>query len=506
VPSAINTHPASIPTTRSAVIRPAYLTGPQIAAYLIAAIVAASFAHDLMRKPIQVSDSLQELLDVQQSPSLWATFVAHSPRGPFLRPLKQVQTKVLFDMAAGHYWLVFRGFHALLIAAALFLFTRALRVRTWPDAAAAVFALTVFTGLLTFRGLVREAFPINLYLESVLGCLLVLNLAQSRGSVWTDLAAAVTFVIASLTVESGVLVWVVVVAAWVCGMRGVTWRGVSAVTLLLVSYLAARFALSIATPGLDVGRDSGFGTRMLESAELARRFGADPTWFYLYNVGTSILSVLFSDPDRGVFHTVRTWLQGEFPARLYLPVVTSAITTALIVCVAVARWRGRAPMMSASNTQLLKIFGAMLIANAIVSYAYTKHEIVSIAGAFYAFAAYVAARQVIEIGGRMDASSGPEASGDHASALGRAALCLLLGALACAWAFRSAGVHHMLQTQAFRERVEWARLDPERIAERGYPSDARARALTAQLRREALDLRIANTNEVPAWADDWWGE
>jgi hypothetical protein len=26
------------------------------------------------------------------------------------------------------------------------------------------------------------------------------------------------------------------------------------------------------------------------------------------------------------------------------------------------------------------------------------------------------------------------------------------------------------------------------------------------LRREALDLRIANTNEVPAWADDWWGE
>ena len=64
----------------------------------------------------------------------------------------------------------------------------------------------------------------------------------------------------------------------------------------------------------------------------------------------------------------------------------------------------------------------------------------------------------------------------------------------------------MLQTQAFRERVEWARLDPERIAERGYPSDAPARALTAQLRREALDLRVANTNEVPAWADDWWGE
>ncbi len=480
--------------------------GPRTAAYVIAGIIALSFAHDLMRKPIQVSDSLQELIDVQQSPSLWATFVAHFPRGPFLRPLKQVQTKVLFDGAAGHYWLVFRGFHALLIAATLLLFTRALRVRTWADAAAAIFALTVLTGLHTFRGLVREAFPINLYLESVLGCLVVLNLAQSRGSVWTDVAAAVTFVIASLTVESGVLVWVVVVAAWACGLRGVTWRGVSAVTLLLVAYLGARFALSIATPGLDVGRDSGFGTRMLETGELARRFGANPIWFYLYNVGTSILSVLFSDPDRGVFHTVRTWLQGEMPARLYLPVVTSTITTTLIVFVSVARWRHRAPTVPASSLQLLTIFAVVLIANAVFSYAYTKHEIISVAGAFYAFAAYVAVRYAIDIGGRDVGSAGLNASGSQIGAFARVALCVLLGVLAFAWAFRSAGVHHMLQTQAFRERLEWARLDPERIAERGYPSDAQARALTAQLRRDALDLRLANTNEVPAWADDWWGE
>ena len=129
----------------------------RLAAYIVATILALSFSYDLMRKPIQVSDSLQELLDVQESPSVFATFVAHSPRGPFLRPLKQVQTKVLFDLADGHYWLVFRGFHALLLAGALFLFTRALRVQTWADFAAAVFALTVLTGLHTFRGTVREA-------------------------------------------------------------------------------------------------------------------------------------------------------------------------------------------------------------------------------------------------------------------------------------------------------------------------------------------------------------
>ena len=503
MPSATSTHPANMPITRSATIRQAYLTGPQILVYLIAAIVAASFAFDLMRKPIQVSDSLQELIDVQQSPSLWATFVAHSPRGPFLRPMKQVQTKILFDIAAGHYWLAFRAFHALLIVAAVFLFVRALRVQSWPDAAAAVFALTVFTGLHTFRGLVREAFPINLYLESVLGCLIVLNLAQSRPGIWTDIAAAVTFVVASLTVESGVLVWVVLVAAWACGLRGVTWRGVSAVTVLLVVYLGSRFALSIATPGLDVGRDSGFGTRMLETGELARRFGDNPSWFYLYNVVTSILSVLFSDPDRGVFHTVRTWLEGTTPARLYLPVVTSAITTVLIGWVCVERWRGRGGQVPPNDTRLLDIFGVMLIANAVVSYAYTKHEIISIAGAFYAFAAYVAVRYAIRFAGSGD---GPEDRGGPALRWGRTGVCVLLGALACAWAFRSAGVHHMIQVQAFRERLEWARLDPERIAERGYPADARARALTAQLRRDALDLRLPNPSELPAWPDDWWGE
>ena len=62
---------------------------------------------------------------------------------------------------------------------------------------------------------------------------------------------------------------------------------------------------------------------MLEAGELAARFGANPLPFYLYNVATSILSVLFSDPDRGVFQMARSWLQGDTPARLYLPVVPS---------------------------------------------------------------------------------------------------------------------------------------------------------------------------------------
>lgn len=493
------------------------LPGLRAAAYLVAAIIALSFSYDLMRKPIQVSDSLMELLDVQQSPSLYATFVAHSPRGPFLRPLRQVQIKALFDLADGHYWLVYRGFHALLLTAMLLLFTRALRVQSWADFAAAVFALTVVTGLHTFRGTVREAFPINHFLEIVVFCLIALNLSQGRvaprpdepvlagrsasadrhGGWWIDLAAAVTFVVASLTLESGPLVWVVIVAAWASGMRGISRRGVVAVTLLLGAYFWVRFVfLDIGTPGLE-GRDSGFGIRMLDPAEIERRFGADPTWFYVYNVMTSILSVLFSDPERGVFHTVRTWLEGEMPARLYLATVPSVITTGLIAWVVAARVRGRARHMPVASDQFFIIFAVVLVANSVLCYAYAKHEIISVAGAFYAFAAFAAARYAV---------GGLKASGYLMSGAGRVAMCLMLGAMAAGWAFRSAGVHHMIQTQAFRERLEWANLDPEKLADRGYPSDARARALAAQLRRDALDLRMANPRLLPGWADDWWGE
>ena len=154
---------------------------PRVAAYLVAIVVAGAFSYDLMRVPVQVSDSLGEILDAQQSPSVYASFTGSFGGTAYLRPLRIAQIKALFNLAHGHYWLVYRGFHALLLIAAVLLFVRALDVRTWADVAAAVFALTVLTGLHTFRGTVREAFPINHFLEIVVLCLLAVNLARSRG-------------------------------------------------------------------------------------------------------------------------------------------------------------------------------------------------------------------------------------------------------------------------------------------------------------------------------------
>ena len=309
--------------------RPSVGSRPRAAAYVITATLALAFSYDLMRKPIQIPDSLIDILHMQESPSVYATFQDAMAQRAYLRPLRIVQVKALFDVADGHYWLVFRGFHALLLVCLLLLFTRALRIQSWTDFAAGVFAIMVLTGMHTFRGTVREAFPINHFAEILLFCLLTLNLAQSRGGWWVDVAAAVTFVAASLTLESGLLVWVVAVVAWLCGMRGISRRGVTAMTLLLAVYFVVRFVyLSTGAPGLDE-RPAGVWLTLMTQAELIRRFGADPTLFYIYNVAASVLSVLFAEPERGVFLTARAWIvDGETPARLYLATIPTMATTA----------------------------------------------------------------------------------------------------------------------------------------------------------------------------------
>lgn len=463
---------------------------PRSAAYVIAALIALALSYDLMRVPVQVSDSVSELIDAEQAPSVWAAFTDQIGGAAYLRPLRIAQIKILFDLADGHYWLVYRGFHALLLTAALFLFVSALHVRTWADSAAAIFALTVLTGLHTFRGLVREAFPINHFLEIVVFCLIALNLSRSRHRWWTDAGALMTLVAASLTLESGLLAGVIVILAWAVGMQGVSRRGVLAVAGLFAAYFVFRFVyLSTGTPGLDE-RSSGYLLEMLEPEELQRQFGSNPSWFYVYNVVTSVLSVLLSDPDGGVFETVRAWYLGGIPPRLYLAVATSLLMTGLLAWVVVARLRARA---FDDGERLLVVAAGVLGANALLSYGYTKHEIISVAGAFYAVAAFVAAQRSLEY------LKAPRTRG-------RVALVVLLASLSVGWSFRSAGVHHMLRVQAFKVRNDWARLPPEMLRDAGSVRQQRSARLVRQLQQEALAMPVTNPNRLPRWADRWWGE
>lgn len=461
------------------------------AVLVVAAILAAAIAYDLWRMPVQVSDSLAEILAAQQSPSIAASFGDAIGTTSYLRPLRIAQIKALFDLANGRYHLAYRGFHALLIVALIWLFARALPIASNRDAAAALFALTVLTGLHTFLGFLREAFPINHFLEIAVFAILALNLALSRGGWWVDLLAALTFVCAALTLESGLLVWVVIVAAWICGFRGVSTRGVVVLTALVAGYFFLRFSyLHTGVPSLTE-RASGFLFERLEPRELQSRFGERRNIFYAYNVAASLLSMLFSEPRDGLFAATKAWRQGDVHPQAYLTVLSSAALTMLMLGAAVWRWFRGGALDAAERIGIVAVL--VVLANAALSFSYAKDDIVALGGVFYALAAFVAIRAILEFaqrGGLVRAAS----------------VSVVLLALGSAWAMRSSGVHFVMNEHAFRVRNDWAELPMRWQHDKRWPAEPAPVALIEALRNDAMASPVPNPQLAPEWKERWYGD
>lgn len=461
------------------------------AVLVLAGVLASAIALDLWRMPVQPSDALSELLDAQASPSIATSFGNAVGTTSYLRPLRIAQIKAFFDLAQGRYRLVYRGFHALLIVALIWLFVRALPVESPLDAAAAAVALTVLTGLHTFLGFLREAFPINHFLEVAVFVLIAVNLTLSRGGWLIDMLAAITFAAAVLTLESGVLIWVVIATAWMVGLRGVSSRGLVMVTTLLAGYFVLRFwYLDTGLPSLTE-RTSGFFLERLEPAELQRRFGDRPFVFYAYNVVASVLSVLLSEPRDGLFVATRAWRGGDVHPHAYLTVLSSLAMTVTMAWAAVAWWRRGSTLGRSGRLAIVAV--AVLAANAALSFSYTKDDIIAVAGVFYAVAAFAAVRAVLEYA--------------HTGGLVRAAVVsMAMLALGSAWAMRSSGVHHVMSEHAFRARNDWAELPIKWQREGRWPSTAEPVALIEGLRNDALAADVPNPQMVPEWRGLWYGD
>ena len=474
---------------------------PRVCAYVCAAILASSVSYGLLRMPLQVHDSLDEIIAAQQSPGVWASFTSTIGETTYFRPLRIAETKLLLDLSGGHYFAAYKAFHVALLAAAFALFVGALRLETGVDLAAALFALSIFTGLHTFLGLVKEGYPVNHFLQVVVLVLAAVRLSKAGGSRWIDVAAIAAFIAACLTLESGVLVWVALVASRLSGRRGVSDSALVAMTGLLVAYGLVRFVW-LAPHVQGMANASGYGFERLEGSQIRERFGTGLSRFNVYNVLTSMATVLFSEPRSGVFVFFRGWSLSEVPPRVWINVVSSTITTALIVIAILSRGPGRSaphetrfatmqptmrrgPSRSAETADLV-VFGAVLAASAIASYAYAKDEIMSVAGVFYALAAFWAVRDLIMRGLR---------------AAPAVAVALALLVAGSGWAVRTIGVNHVLRAQAFAFHNDWAWI-PEDMERRGtWPSDPSTRKVIIELRDESIAMPIVNPWFVPRWAD-----
>ena len=450
------------------------MPAPRLSVYACAALLAASIAYGLLRMPLQVHDALDEIMAAQRSPGVWASFTSTLGETAYVRPLRIAETKILFDVSGGHYFAAYKTFHIVLLVAAFALFLGELSVQTWTDAAAALFALTVFTGLHTFLGFVREAFPVNHFLQVAVLVLIAVRLTRARPRAAVGVTANLVFVAACLTLESGILVWVAAVASRLAGRRGISDRGLVVMTALLAVYGVVRFVWL--APNVEaMANASGYFFERLDAPQIQERFGSGLSRFTVYNVLASIATVLFSEPRGGVFVFARAWSMGDIPPRMWINVAASTLTT-LLMLGAFLRSRDRQPL----------VFLAVLLASAVASFAYAKDEIMSVAGVFYAISAYWAVRILI-----MRPLRAPAA----------VALAVVLVAAGAGWSIRAIGVNHVLRAQAFAVHNDWA-VVPEAMERRGtWPADASTRSLVVGLRDESLARPIVNPWFVPRWAD-----
>jgi hypothetical protein len=410
-----------------------------------------------MRIPIQLSDSFTEF-PMSADSSWWETVVAEFHNGAYFRPLRRGLTRAVYDASHGEFYLAFRGFQVVQVVLLLVMIARTFRVRTLAGAAVVPLGLAMVVGMHTFAGAVVEGLPINHFLTVLLCCVAAMNLAQAEPGLRVDVAAVAVSLFAMLTIESGLLVAVVLVAALAVGYRGVSRRAVGLVVGCVALYFVVRFVvIHGAAPGLGE-RSTGFGFKVLEPQEVVARFGANPLPLYAYNVLSAMACVLLGEPRGGVWTFLRGVAEGPLQPWQVVNVVTCVLTTWLMLLYVVRslpRWRQR---QFTPPDRFVLIFLALLPSNALFAAVYAKDVIMSVAGMFYGIAAYFVIRE------QVDSVSRPSAEGRSLAIAPWVMMVVVLG-----WSVKLVGIHQHLSGRAFAVRDEWAYYDdwerdqPQRI-------------------------------------------
>jgi hypothetical protein len=419
----------------------------QRVAYVFALLLGALMGAFLLGIPVQLSDSFTEFTAVHGR-SLAEVVGAEFYNGAYLRPFRRGLIKIVYELSGGHYYLAFRGFQALQVIVLLLLVVRMLRVRSLTAASVLPLGLAIVVGVHTFAGTVLEGLPINHFLTILICCAAAVNLAQAENRLLVDAAAVTLLVAAMLTIESGLLIWVIFVTAYAVGYQGVSRRALIVLTVCVGAYFLGRFVfLGGAAPGLSE-RSAGFGFTRLDPDELVRRFGGNPWPFYLYNVVSAISCVLFAEPRGGVWTFIGGLGTGRLEAWQVVNVLTNVATTLLIARYAAKRfpqWRAR---RFDDADRFVVMFLIILPANALFAAAYEKDVIMSPAGLFYGAAAYFVLRQLLSEPGAVPVRS-----------VGSSVTHAVMLLLAVGWTVRLIGVHDSLRHRALSVRDEWAYYD-----------------------------------------------
>ena len=463
--------------------------------YGFALVVALGLSYFLVHMPLQVSDDVT-LIMIARSESLRDILVSEfGPGSMYLRPLLKGSVNLAFEIAqgSGRYFLTFKAVQVAQVVTLLLLFARLLRVKSARDCAAACVAVVAVVGMHTFFSTVYEVYPINTFMTIVVCCVMAFVLCDGPSSLWRDLAATALFAFALFTLETGVIVWVIVVVAFATGLRGVSLRGVIAVTAVLALYVGLKFFfLSGRLPTLNE-RSASVGFTSYNQQELVQNFSDRRLLFYGSNVGSSMVTIFFAEPRAGLWRFVRTIVRGQpMPFAMLLNVAVSTASSLLIFWFAWTRRHAWRRLEFNRYDSFVLVLLAAVPVNAVMSFPYTKDAIVSPAGVLYPLALYSALRAALA---RVE-----DVRPQRMATVAVCALCVL----SLGWTLRAAAVPYGLLRTAWLYQQQWVHVD-DWIVEQGltyYKPDERA--LIERLRGEALSMDVPNIRVVGGWMK--WAE
>lgn len=385
------------------------------------------------------------------------------------RPLYYLIVKAVYDLGGGPNLVLFRSLHLLLLLLLSILYTSFVRPKTFYEYLAFCIGFACLYGLHTSRFLLL-GIPLNMKLIVVILTLVAVRLLYVRPSRLGDAVVILMSCFAMFLHEMGIAVAAVFFAGYALRFRGVTRRAIAGILVCLVAYVAVRMSLSAQPVPDTFYTETGFGFRTLTVGEQAELFGGAPVLFYLYNIASTGLTVLFSEPREGEFRFLARLLDGGPHGWQWINVLTSAISTLVIGAVALGkRWDGH-------ERRLFVIACWLFALNSGLSFLYTRDRIPTLAGVCYAFVVFAAARHAV--------------AWLRDRRRGRPAVVMasvLLGAVICGWSLRAGGAFLWLRDSAWEVREEWTvRLDS--LAQ-GHDDGSPAAEATAAL-RDALRRRV----------------
>ena len=388
------------------------------------------------------------------------------------RPLFRLALKGSYQIFGMHLW-PYQTLVLLQFACVLALVIWLCRPIGAQRAVAACIALSCIAGLHTSR-ILFGFWPVNagsFVLILLLTAIAIAFDARTRSVGWIYFLIVL---VALLSVEWGVIIVAVLPVLWLMKAPAVDRRALWWAFSGVAAYAAIRLTFSTVAAPPSFHTDSGFLFSQLSPSELQARFGEAPWLFRLYNVASTFLTVVASEPREGIFGFTAALLNGNVPYWRWVHVGSSLLTT-IAIAIGLAVFRPSSP-----RDRLLCAAGlALLVVGSAFGVPYTRDRVGMMAGVGYGLLLYVA---LVALLARM-----PNAGWRRNAIVGCVAL------IGAGWVVRNAEAYFQLRDTAWDFRQEWV----QRAAE----SDAATQPdeIWATLQTEALDSKPDDPRLDPVW-------